>query len=101
MTDVSSNIPNHLMSTFILLKRAFSEGIFAKDYFPLLSVMQDTGMSNRIVAYALHYYDNGNYYSYLYEVSHILPNTKIAEECKEIIREKLRPYCFDEWKDEE
>lgn len=104
--NIPVTVPTNLISTYAILKRAFPEGIATEDYLPLLAVMQETGMSDRSIAYALLYYSNDSYNKnlytkYLYEVSHLLIHSDIPQAHKERVINKLKLFGFEQWKNED
>jgi hypothetical protein len=72
-----------------------------EDYYPLLAIMKETGMSDRSVSSAIAAYKGGDYIDYLYDVEHVLPNRHVPEAERERVRARLKPHGFDEWAEEE
>ena len=98
---IPDRVPEHMRSTYTLLRKAFPNGISNKHYFPLLSVMQDTGMSDRSIATAMGLYYDKEYTEFLHDVSHLMPNIKIPEDKKKEIINILSSLGYEKWADEE
>ena len=94
-------LPKHMHSTYVLLRSAYPEGIPDQDYFPLMAIMADTGMSNRSIAEALGFYCGKEYIEFLHDVAHVLPNTEVHEDAKRRIRRRLQPHGFEQWAKED
>jgi len=94
-------IPDHMQSTYRLLKGAFPDGIPEESYYPLLAVMKEAEMSDRSVAHAIGLYYGKDYTEHLYHVAHEMPNRSISEGEKCQIKDLLRPHGFEQWMEEE
>ena len=101
MAHIPDNVPKHMHSTYMLLRSTYPEGIPDKDYFPLLAVMADTGMSNRSIAEAMGLYLGKEYIEFLHDVAHVLPNTVVHEDEKCRILRRLQPHGFEQWAQED
>jgi len=97
MIHIPDNVPKHMHSTYMLLRSAYPEGIPDHDYFPLMAIMADTGMSNRSIAEALGFYCGKEYIEFLHDVAHLLPNSEVHEDEKRRIVRRLQPHGFERW----
>jgi hypothetical protein len=91
------DIPDYFLSTIRMLDATYPSGVPEGDYYPLLRVFKDSGMSDRSVADVMTIYLQGDYTRCLYEVAQILPNKKIANEDVERVIAKLRPNGYEDW----
>ena len=101
MIHVPDNVPKHMHSTYMLLRSAYPKGIPDHDYFPLMAIMADTGMSNRSIAEAMGLYFGKEYSEFLHDVAHVLPNTEMHEGEKRRILRRLQPHGFEQWAKED
>ena len=101
MIHVPDNVPKHMHLTYMLLRSAYPEGIPDHDYFPLMAIMADTGMSNRSIAEAMGFYFGKEYVEFLHDIAHVLPNTEVHEDEKRRILRRLQPHGFEQWAKED
>ena len=94
-------VPSHLKSTINMIKSAYPSGIPSDDYFPLIRIMKDSGMSDRNVSEVLSILRGGKYVDYMYDVAHLAPNKSINKNTISSIINTLKNFGFDDWCDED
>lgn len=95
------SVPEHMLSTVTLLRRGYPDGIPKEEQPVLMAVMGETGMSDRSIAAGIGFYHNLPYKEFLYQAATCTLDAAVTEEAKERVREKLRPFGFDEWAEED
>ncbi len=84
-----------------MVEGAYPSGIPREDYYPLIKIMKDSGMSDRSVSEVLSILQGGEYIDYMYDVAHATPNKTINENAMLNIISKLKNFGFDEWYEED
>jgi|SRR5688572_12753908 hypothetical protein len=93
-------IPAHLVRTVGLMRNAYPSGIPADEKYVVMSVMGDTGMSDRSIAAAFGYYYGQPYEAFLHDAATCNTMPEVTESAKEVVRNRLRPFGFDTWAEE-
>jgi len=94
---MQKTIPVHLVSTYHLLECAFSQGIDAEEYLPLLSILYEQ-MSGRALAQVIAEFTGREYHSGLNAVYRVGAAGAVYSEDEDVldrVRQKLM-YCNDE-----
>ena len=95
-----ATIPDHLQSTWELLRRAFPNDVPAEEYLPLLALlyphMADENIA--IVMSELTGRDSGSVLNDVYKAG---SGSGITEAAKDSVLRKLQRAGFEEWKKEE
>jgi hypothetical protein len=98
---MSKPVPAHMLSTVTLLRRGYPDGIPVEEQPVLMAVLGEIGMSDRSIAAGMGYYHDLPYVDFLYQASTCTLDAAVTEEAKEMVREKLRPFGFDQWAEED
>ena len=93
-------IASHLESSLTLLQKAFPKGISEEEYFTLLDLLYED-FSDRNLAELISYFHKKEYSEVMNDIYSSQSTKKPLKQSVNTLKERMKPFGYDEWKQEE
>lgn len=90
-------IPDYMLSTVELLRRAYPRGIADEELPTLMVLLGEAGMSNRNVAAAIGHYHNRSYVDFSYQANVCHLDESVTDFMRFAVQEQLDRAGFQDW----